>query len=196
MCLEISKNSQENTYARVSFLRTPFLIEHLRWLLLYYSKACYKVISLPQNFTLDHNKNYRQKQPLRGILRKMCSENMQQIYRRHPCRSATSMKLLCNSVEIALQHGCSPVNLLHIFRTSFPKRHVTRRRGEIQLFLSTRTFNLGLKTENFDPRVKWISWPFCMIFYMFHFIKYRYFKRSVISFKLEKKKIAVFIDSI
>ena len=150
MCLEISKNSQENTYARVSFLRTPFLIEHLRWLLLYYSKACYKVISLPQNFTLDHNKNYRQKQPLRGILRKMCSENMQQIYRRHPCRSATSMKLLCNSVEIALQHGCSPVNLLHIFRTSFPKRYVTRRRGEIQLFL--RYTYLSPQAENWKFR--------------------------------------------
>ena len=26
-----------------------------------------------------------------------------------------------NFIEIALQHGCSPVNLLHIFRTPFPK---------------------------------------------------------------------------
>ena len=26
-----------------------------------------------------------------------------------------------NKVEIALRHGCSPVILLHIFRTSFPK---------------------------------------------------------------------------
>ena len=46
--LEISQNSQENTCARVSFLiklqafvnfgkflRTPFLTEHLRWLLLH-----------------------------------------------------------------------------------------------------------------------------------------------------------------
>ena len=40
--LEISQNSQENNFARVSFfiklqasgLRTPFLKEHLRWLLL------------------------------------------------------------------------------------------------------------------------------------------------------------------
>ena len=37
----------------------------------------------------------------------------------HPCRSAISIKLLCNFIEIALQHGCSPVNLLHIFRTPF-----------------------------------------------------------------------------
>ena len=39
----------------------------------------------------------------------------------HPCRSVISIKLQSNFIEIALQHGCSPVNLLHIFRTSFPK---------------------------------------------------------------------------
>ena len=31
------------------------------------------------------------------------------------------IKLLCNFVEITLRDGCSPVNLLHIFRTPFPK---------------------------------------------------------------------------
>ena len=30
-----------------------------------------------------------------------------------------SIKLLCNFIEIALRHGCSLVNLLHIFRTPF-----------------------------------------------------------------------------
>ena len=39
----------------------------------------------------------------------------------HPCRSVISIKLLCNFIEIALRHGCSPVNLLHIFRTPFSK---------------------------------------------------------------------------
>ena len=29
--------------------------------------------------------------------------------------------LLCNFVEIAVRHGCSPVNLMHIFRTPFSK---------------------------------------------------------------------------
>ena len=29
--------------------------------------------------------------------------------------------LLYNFIEITLRHGCSPVNLLHIFRTLFPK---------------------------------------------------------------------------
>ena len=34
-----------------------------------------------------------------------------------PCRSA----IWSNYIEITLQHGCSPVNLLQIFRTPFPK---------------------------------------------------------------------------
>ena len=39
----------------------------------------------------------------------------------HPCRSAISINLLCNFIEIALRHGCSPANLLHIPRTPFLK---------------------------------------------------------------------------
>ena len=39
----------------------------------------------------------------------------------HPCRSVILIKLLCNFIEIALRHGCSPVNLLHIFGTPFPE---------------------------------------------------------------------------
>ena len=53
------------------------------------------------------------KLPPRGVPRKRYSENTQQIYRR--------AKLLCNFIEIALRHGCSPVNLLHIFRIPFLK---------------------------------------------------------------------------
>ena len=33
----------------------------------------------------------------------------------------TKCNLLCNFIEIALRHGCSPVNLLNIFRTPFPR---------------------------------------------------------------------------
>ena len=51
--------------------------------------------------------NSEEKQPSRGAFRKMCSENMQQIF-------------FCNFIETTLQHGCSPVNALHIFRTPFP----------------------------------------------------------------------------
>ena len=45
-------------------------------------------------------------------------ENMQQIYSRTPCRNAIQIKL---QSKIALRHGCSPVNVLHIFRTASPK---------------------------------------------------------------------------
>ena len=72
---------------------------------------------LKQSVDFAENK----KHPLRGFLRRRCSENMQQIYRKHPCRSAIFIKFLRNFNEIALRHGCSPENLLHIFRISFPK---------------------------------------------------------------------------
>ena len=47
---------------------------------------------------------------------------MQQLYRRTPMTKCDFKKVAKNSfIEITLQHGCSPVNLLHIFRTHFPK---------------------------------------------------------------------------
>ena len=39
----------------------------------------------------------------------------------HPYRSEISIKLLCNFIEVILRHGCSPVNLLYIFKTPFLK---------------------------------------------------------------------------
>ena len=36
-------------------------------------------------------------------------------------RSVISIKLQSNFIEITLRHGCSPVNLLHIFRTPFAR---------------------------------------------------------------------------
>ena len=39
----------------------------------------------------------------------------------HPCWSVISIKLQSNFIEITVQHGCSPVNLLPIFRTPFLK---------------------------------------------------------------------------
>ena len=44
------------------------------------------------------------KHPSRSVLRKRCSENLQS-----------------NFIEITLRHGCSPVNLLYISKTPFPK---------------------------------------------------------------------------
>ena len=61
----------------------------------------------------------QQKQPSRSVLRKRCSENMQQIYRTTPmpkCDLRTP-RPKCDFNKV-LRDGCSPVNL-HIFRTSF-----------------------------------------------------------------------------
>ena len=52
----------------------------------------------------------------KGVL-KICSKFTGQ----HSCRSVISVKLQSNFIEITLQHGCSPVNLLYIFRTPFTK---------------------------------------------------------------------------
>ena len=52
----------------------------------------------------------------KGVL-KICSR----FTREHPCRSVISMKLQSDFIEIALRHGCFPVNFLHIFRTLFYK---------------------------------------------------------------------------
>ena len=64
-----------------------------------------------------------QKPPSRGDLRKKFYENLWEICSKfvgeHPCRSTISIKLQNNFIEITLWHECLPVNLLHIFRTSF-----------------------------------------------------------------------------
>ena len=62
-----------------------------------------------------------QKQSSIGVLRKRCSENMKPIYRRTPMPKCDFSKVASNFIEITLLHGCSPVNLLHIFITPFPK---------------------------------------------------------------------------
>ena len=64
--------------------------------------------------TLDKWKKAIQKQPSRRVLRKMCFENMQQIYRRTPMRKSDFRTLV-------LRHVCSFLNLLRSSRTPFLK---------------------------------------------------------------------------
>ena len=52
----------------------------------------------------------------KGVLEK-CSK----FKGKHPSRSVISIKLQRNFIETALRHGCFPVNLVHIFRITFPK---------------------------------------------------------------------------
>ena len=54
-----------------------------------------------------------------GKVQKICSK----VTGEHPCQSSISIKFQSNFIEIALPHGCSPVNLLHILRTPLPKNN-------------------------------------------------------------------------
>ena len=45
------------------------------------------------------------------VVLKLCSKFTGE----HPCQSAISVKLLCNFIEITLQHGRSPVNIESLF---------------------------------------------------------------------------------
>ena len=51
----------------------------------------------------------------------------------HPCRSVISIKLQSNFIEITLHYGHSPVNVLHIFKTTFHKNTY----GGLPLYIST-----------------------------------------------------------
>ena len=55
----------------------------------------------------------------KGVL-KICSKFTWEL----PCRSAISIKLLCNFLEIILRHGCSPVNYAAYFQNAFSWEHL------------------------------------------------------------------------
>ena len=66
----------------------------------------------------------------------------------HPCQSMISgvkvLKLLCNFIEVALRHGCSSVNLMHIFRTPFHKKTSGR--------LLLESILLAMEIKLFSPK--------------------------------------------
>ena len=121
----------------VKFLRTPFFIELLRWLLLlletmmsrtniFLKKKKKKSSKLKATISSNFWKCLSHKQPSKGVLRKMCSKNMQQIYSRTTmakCDFNKAIKAMqSNFIETSLCVGRSLVNSLHIFRTPFPKK--------------------------------------------------------------------------
>ena len=72
----------------------------------------------------------------------------------HPCRVVISIKLLCNFTEITLLHGCSPVNLLHIFGTLLSKN------------TSGRLLLHNLIMQNIKP-ISMVSFAFYLIWEFF-----------------------------
>ena len=91
-----------------------------------------------------------QNQPPGDIPRKRCSEYMQQIYRRTPMSKCDFNKF----IEITLRHGYSPVNLLHIFRTPFPKNTSERL---LLINVHCRKFKHEGVKQNLALRVKIMS---------------------------------------
>ena len=80
--------------------------------------------SLMENFIfcaafIKVSRSSRPKVFLRKGVLKICSKFTEE----HTCRSVISISVILQSnfIEITLRHGCSPVNLLHIFRTPFLK---------------------------------------------------------------------------
>ena len=60
--------------------------------------------------------------PPEGFLEKGTLKAPSKVTGEHPCRSVISIKLQSIFIEITLRYGCSFVNLLHIFRTSFHEK--------------------------------------------------------------------------
>ena len=87
---------------------------------IYFYILCYVVwcilldMRFPRSLTVSLINKF-QEQPSRDVLMKRYSENMQQIYRRTPMPKCDFNKV----AAIALRHGCSPENLLHVFKTPF-----------------------------------------------------------------------------
>ena len=81
-----------------------------------------------------------------GVL-KICSKFTGQ----YPYRSAISIKLQSNFIEIVLRHGCSPVNLQHIFRTTFLKNTFGRLLLFFVRFFSQKTDISMWQIHYFSP---------------------------------------------
>ena len=102
-------------------------------------------------FSVNYFKLLRiQKQRSRRVLRirflKICSKFTGESL----CRNAISAKLLGNFIEIALQHGCSPVSLLHIFRTPFFQNTFEGLLQWIAIFQDACDCFSGVSNESYD----------------------------------------------
>ena len=107
---------QYNTNPLLFFSQIIFVLRRNQ---LFSKKTIICLIAL-KTFTLSAYAENRSSPPevflVKGVL-KICSKFTGE----YSCRSVISIKLQSNFIEITLQHGCSPVYLLHIFRILFPK---------------------------------------------------------------------------
>ena len=105
-----------------------------------------------------------QKQPSRGVLKKGVLKIYSKFTREHPCRSAISVKFQSNFSEIALRHGRSPINLLYIFRTPFPKNTS----DGLLLLGSLLIIKILSKTAPLISKHSPPSLSLCILYFLFH----------------------------
>ena len=99
------------------------------------------------NLRVNHRSNHPKVFLGKGFL-KICSK----ITGEHTCRSVIPIKLLCNFVIITLRHGCSPVNLLHVFRTPFFKNTSGWLLLNSGFFTTVSKNSLSLKRKHFTSQ--------------------------------------------
>ena len=111
-----------------------------------------------------------QKQPFRGVLRKKCSENMQQIYRwvEYPCRSVISIKLQAKVPEEQLWTNASVTSFsLIVFSISDKFHHSSQSWKQLTIVTKCSILDVAavldppltgmMSFEIFLKRVRWLS---------------------------------------
>ena len=107
------------TSARYISLLKQFTYMHLKGLVTHFREmALFTILwlTISEIYLIANASMYRSINP-QVFLRKGVLNICSKFTGKHPCQSVISIKLLCNFIEITLRHGCSTVNLLHIFRT-------------------------------------------------------------------------------
>ena len=95
--------------------------------------------------------------PPEVFLGKFVSKICCKFTREHPCRNVISIKLLCKTLRNkTLWHGCSPVNLLQIFKLRFSKN--TSRRLLLRFSFILPYYFIFLHSHFFVPLVKKTSY--------------------------------------
>ena len=109
--------------------------------------------------------------PSEVFLRKCVLKICQKFTGEHPCRSTISINLLCNFMEITIRHGCFPVNLLHIFRTPFPKNTSGRLPLRVNVFMHKLGFRLYcIQCEKTFPNLTDKTLQKMLMFFSFVFL--------------------------
>ena len=103
----------------------------------------------------------------------------------HPWRSVISIKLLCNFIEIKLCHGCSPVNLQHIFRTPFPKNTS----GGLLLYPATSQKKRTPRRVFPDEFCEVLKTPFLTALGNYFCSTEKYFTNKIVKNSLRKKEL-------